>query len=161
MFHIYYFSDYISYLVLLNNYFLQRLQYNYLREPFLLPQKGVHQLGIIYGFILGRKIRNPPAGYPPDIHRISAGGRKDLIWFLTNENRAQGSKDLTKQQVLPSKYFFNNNNKNNNNSSNNLKKKLRQSLLFGKIFASLSSILIGQNPDEILPPPADIRRGDF
>ena len=48
--------------------------------------------------------------------RISAGGRKDLIRFLTNENRAQGSKDLTKQQGLPSKYFFNNNNKNNNNS---------------------------------------------
>ena len=39
---------------------------------------------------------------------------------------------------------------------------LRQSLLFGKIFASLSSIPIGQKPDEILPPsPADIRRGDF
>ena len=47
----------------------------------------------------GRKIRNPPAGYPPDIHRISAGyppdirrisagGRKDLIRVLTNENRA-------------------------------------------------------------------------
>ena len=30
--------------------------------------------------------------------------------------------------------------------------------MFGKIFASLSSILIGQNPVEILPPPADIRR---
>ena len=30
-------------------------------------------------------------------------------------------------------------------------------MLFGEIFASLSSILIGQNPDEILPPPADIR----
>jgi len=42
---------------------------------------------------------------------------------LTNENQAQGSKDLTKQQGLPSKYFLNNNNKNNNNSSNNLKKK--------------------------------------
>ena len=34
--------------------------------------------------------------------RISAGGRKDLIRFLTNESRAQGSKDLTKQQGLPS-----------------------------------------------------------
>ena len=63
----------------------------------------------------GRKIRNPPP-------QISAGGRKDLIRVLTNENRAQGSKDLTKQQGLPSKYFFNNNNKNNNNNSNNLKK---------------------------------------
>ena len=52
---------------------------------------------------------------PPDIRRRG----KDLIRVLTNENRAQGSKDLTKQQGLPSKYFFNNNNKNNNNSSNN------------------------------------------
>ena len=51
--------------------------------------------------------------------RISAGGRKDLIRFLTNECRAQGSKDLTKQQGLDLKYFFNNNNKDNNNSSNN------------------------------------------
>ena len=33
---------------------------------------------------------------PPDIHRISGGGRKDLLRFLTNERRAQGSKDLTK-----------------------------------------------------------------
>ena len=29
-------------------------------------------------------------------------------------------------------------------------------MLFDKIFASMSLILIGQNPDEILPPPADI-----
>ena len=42
-------------------------------------------------------------------------------------------------------------------------KKLKQSLLFGKIFASLSSTLFGQKPEEILPPsagyPADIRWG--
>ena len=43
---------------------------------------------------------------PPDIRQISAGGRKDLLRFLSNENRAQGSKDLTKQQGLPSKYFL-------------------------------------------------------
>ena len=39
---------------------------------------------------------------PPDIRRRG----KDLIRVLTNENRAQGSKDLTKQQGLPSIFFF-------------------------------------------------------
>ena len=70
------------------------------------------------GTNLDRKIINPPGGYPLDIQRKD----EDLIRIFTNERRAQGSKDLTKQQGLPSKYFFNNNNKNNNNSSNNLKK---------------------------------------
>ena len=38
---------------------------------------------------------------------IPGAGRKDLIRFLTNENRAHGSKDLTKQQGLPSIFFLN------------------------------------------------------
>ena len=53
----------------------------------------------------GPKIINPPAGYPPGIRRISGGGMRISSVFLTNERRAEGIKDLTKQQGLPSKYF--------------------------------------------------------
>ena len=47
------------------------------------------------------KLEIPPA----DIRRISSGGMRISSVFLTNERRAEGIKDLTKQQGLPSKYF--------------------------------------------------------
>ena len=75
---------------------------------------------------------------------------KSWIRFLSNEQPAHGSKDLTKQGLpsilfklllllllllllilLLKKIFW------------------RQTLLFGKIFASLSSTLIGQKPEEL------------
>ena len=57
-------------------------------------------------FHQGRKIINPSGGNPPEFHRKSTGFPPELLRFLSNERRAQGSKDLTKQQGLPSKYSF-------------------------------------------------------
>jgi len=41
----------------------------------------------------------------------------------------QGSKDLTKQQGLPSKYFLNNKSSNDNNNNNNIFLKMKAILV--------------------------------
>ena len=66
---------------------------------------------------------------PPKFHRKSTGFPPELLRFLANERRAQGSKDLTKQQGLPSKYFLNNKSSNDNNNNNNIFLKMKAILV--------------------------------
>ena len=54
----------------------------------------------------GRKIINPSGGIPPEFHRKSTGFPPELLRFLSNERRAQESKDLTKQRGLLSIFFW-------------------------------------------------------